>query len=100
MKSNSWTKEWLVIAHSDYDNTWSALTIALTFKQASAFINNARYLNRLEKSLVKLITVTDFANMQAICPPFPPATGAVPWTPKQIREYDQQQLNQLPQALL
>ena len=64
MKSTSWTKEWLVIAHSDYDNTWSALTIPLTFKQASAFIHNARYLNRLEKGLVKLVTVTEFATMQ------------------------------------
>ena len=100
MKSTSWTKEWLVIAHSDYDNSWSALTIPCTFKQASAFINNARYLNRLEKGLVKLVTVSEFASMQSICPPFPPATGAVPWTAKQIREYDQEQLNKLPQALI
>lgn len=64
MKSNSWKKEWLVIAHSDYDNTWSELTIPLTFKQASAFIHNARYLNRLEKGLVKLVTVSEFANLQ------------------------------------
>jgi hypothetical protein len=64
MKSNSWKKEWLVISHSDYDNTWSELTIPLTFKQASAFIHNARYLNRLEKGLVKLVTVTEFASMQ------------------------------------
>jgi hypothetical protein len=40
------------------------------------------------------------ASLQTISPPFPPATGAVPWTPKEIREYDQQQRNQLPQALL
>jgi hypothetical protein len=40
------------------------------------------------------------ASLQTISPPFPPATGAVPWTPKQIREYDLQQRNQLPQALL
>lgn len=65
MKSTSWKKEWLVIAHSDYDNTWSALTIPCTFKQASAFINNARYLSRLEKGLVKLVTVTDFAKTNA-----------------------------------
>ena len=64
MKSNSWKKEWLVISHSDYDNTWSELTIPLTFKQASAFIHNARYLNRLEKGLVKLVTVIEFASMQ------------------------------------
>jgi hypothetical protein len=64
MKSTSWKKEWLVISHSDYDNTWSELTIPLTFKQALAFIHNARYLNRLEKGLVKLVTVSEFASMQ------------------------------------
>jgi hypothetical protein len=64
MKSTSWKKEWLVISHSDYDNTWSELTIPLTFKQASAFIHNARYLSRLEKGLVKLVTVTEFDSMQ------------------------------------
>lgn len=64
MKSNSWKKEWLVISHSDYDNTWSELTIPLTFKQASAFIHNARYLNRLEKGLVKLVTVSEFSSTQ------------------------------------
>jgi hypothetical protein len=30
--------------------------------------------------------------------PFPPATGAVPWTAKQIKEYAQQQRAQLPEA--
>ena len=64
MKSNSWKKEWLVISLSDYDNTWSELTIPLTFKQASAFIHNARYLSRLEKGLVKLVTVSEFASTQ------------------------------------
>jgi hypothetical protein len=32
--------------------------------------------------------------------PFPPATGAVPWTAKQIKEYAQQQRAQLPEAPL
>jgi hypothetical protein len=30
--------------------------------------------------------------------PFPPATGAVPWTAKQIKQYNQQQRNQIPDA--
>ncbi len=30
--------------------------------------------------------------------PFPPATGAVPWTAKQIKEHAQQQRAQLPEA--
>jgi hypothetical protein len=32
--------------------------------------------------------------------PFPPPTGPVPWTAKQVREYAQQQRNQLPEAPL
>jgi hypothetical protein len=32
--------------------------------------------------------------------PFPPATGPVPWTAKQVREYEAQQRNQLPEAPL
>ena len=64
MKSNSWKKEWLVIAHSDYDNTWSALTIPCTFKQASAFINNARYASRYERGLIRFVTVSEFEQMQ------------------------------------
>ena len=30
--------------------------------------------------------------------PFPPATGAVPWTAKQIKEYAQQQREQLQES--
>ena len=63
MKSNSWKKEWVVISYSDYDNTWSELTIPLTFKQASAFIHNARYLKRLKEGLVKMVTLEDFAKI-------------------------------------
>jgi hypothetical protein len=32
--------------------------------------------------------------------PFPPPTGPVPWTAKQLREYAQQQRNKLPEAPL
>jgi len=32
--------------------------------------------------------------------PFPPATGAMPWTANQIKEYAQQQRQQLPESPL
>lgn len=32
--------------------------------------------------------------------PFPPATGPVPWTSKQIKDHAQQQRAQLPEAPL
>ena len=31
--------------------------------------------------------------------PFPPASGPVPWTKKQVREYKQKQLDELPESL-
>jgi len=30
--------------------------------------------------------------------PFPPATGAVPWTKKQIKEYEQKKLDETEEA--
>ena len=64
MKSTSWKKEWVVISHSDYDNTWSELTIPLTFKQASDFIHHGRYTNRMNKGLVAMVTLDEFGRMQ------------------------------------
>jgi hypothetical protein len=63
MKSTSWKKEWVVITHSDYDNTWVELTIPCTFKQACAFINHPRYASRYERGLIKFVTVSEFAKM-------------------------------------
>ncbi len=59
MKSTSWKKEWLVISHSDYDNTWYSLTIPLTFKQASKFVCHGQYLSRFEKGTIKIVTLND-----------------------------------------
>ena len=49
-------------------------------------------LNRKSLKWTSVMTLTNW--------PFPPATGAVPWTAKQIKEYAQQQLKQLPEAPL
>ncbi len=49
-------------------------------------------LSLLKKNLMIAMTLTNW--------PFPPATGAVPWTAKQIKEYAQQQRAQLPEAPL
>jgi len=63
MKSTSWKKEWLVIAHSDYDNSWHPLTIHLTLKQAMAFAHDARYIHRLDKGKIKVVTDDEFEKM-------------------------------------
>jgi len=47
-------------------------------------------LSLLKKNLMIAMTLTNW--------PFPPATGAVPWTPKQIKEYAQQQRSNIPES--
>jgi len=47
-------------------------------------------LSLLKKKWMTAMTLTNW--------PFPPATGAVPWTVKQVKEYAQQQRNQLPES--
>ena len=49
-------------------------------------------LSLLKKNLMTAMTLTNF--------PFPPSTGAVPWTAKQIKEYAQQQRAQTEDATL
>ena len=49
-------------------------------------------LNLLKKKWMTAMTLTNW--------PFPPATGAVPWTAKQIKAYQQAQRAQLPESPL
>jgi len=49
-------------------------------------------LSLLKKKWMTAMTLTNW--------PFPPATGAVPWTAKQIKAYQQAQRAQLPEAPL
>ena len=66
MKSKSWKKEYIVINYSDYDNTWSILTIPLTVKQAYNFLVVGRYLSRFDKDLIKIVTLTEWEKMQEV----------------------------------
>jgi hypothetical protein len=61
MKSNAWKKDYLVVMHNDYDNTWRDLTIPLTFMQAIKFIR-ARKLNvALSQNRVQIVTLTQWS---------------------------------------
>jgi hypothetical protein len=57
-----------------------------------AAIATGQELNLLKKKWMIAMTLTNW--------PFPPATGAVPWTAKQIKEYNQAQRAQLPESPL
>ena len=60
MKSNSWKKDFLVILHSDYDNTWFLRTIPLTLKQAVKFVYAKRWDVALEAGRVRIVTVEEY----------------------------------------
>ena len=60
MKSNSWKKDFLVILHSDYDNTWLLRTIPLTLKQAVKFVYAKRWDVALEAGRVRIVTVEEY----------------------------------------
>jgi hypothetical protein len=61
MKNTAWRKDYLVVLHSDYDDTWRDLTKPLTFMQAIRFIR-ARKLNAaLSANRAQIVTLTQWA---------------------------------------
>jgi hypothetical protein len=63
MKNTAWKKDYLVVLHSDYDDTWRNLTIPCTFMQAIRFIR-ARKLNyALNKNTVRIVTLSEWETL-------------------------------------
>lgn len=63
MKSTSWKKDYLVVIHSDYDNTWSDRTIPLTLMQAIKYARVRGLMHGIEKGTVKIVTRAEFATL-------------------------------------
>ena len=63
MKNTAWKKEFVVVMHSDYDNTWSVKTIPLTLKQAVHFVYAKRWNLALDKGTVRIVTMDELATM-------------------------------------
>jgi hypothetical protein len=63
MKSTSWKKDFVVVMHSDYDNTWSVKTIPLTLKQAVQFVYAKRWNLALDKGTVRIVTLAESATL-------------------------------------
>jgi hypothetical protein len=63
MKSTSWKKDYVVVMHSDYDNTWSVKTIPLTLKQAVQFVYAKRWNLALDKGTVRIVTMAELATL-------------------------------------
>lgn len=63
MKNNSWKKDYLVVIHSDYDNTWSNRTIPLTLMQAIKYARVKGLMHGIEKGTVKIVTTAEFSTL-------------------------------------
>jgi hypothetical protein len=63
MKNTAWKKDYLVVMHSDYDNTWSHKTIPCTFMQALRFIRAKGWTHALDKDTVRIVTLSEWANL-------------------------------------
>jgi hypothetical protein len=60
MKNTAWKKDYLVVLHSDYNDTWRDLTIPCTFMQAIRFVR-ARKLNlALSQNRAQIVTLTQW----------------------------------------
>jgi hypothetical protein len=63
MKSTSWQKKWIVVMHSDYDNTWSDKTIPCTLMQAIRFMQAKRWNRDMDKGTVRIVTLDEWATL-------------------------------------
>jgi hypothetical protein len=64
MKSNAWKKDYLVIRHNDYDDTWADRTIPLTYLQAVKFISSHSWHHYAVKGSVRIVTIAEFETIK------------------------------------
>jgi hypothetical protein len=60
MKSTAWKKDYLVVIHSDYDNTWRDLTVPLTFMQAIRFVRAKGW---TDSKSVRIVNLSEWAKL-------------------------------------
>ena len=64
MKNIAWKKDFVVVMHSDYDNTWIDKTIPCTLKQAVKFVYAKRWSHALDKGTVRILSTADWAKLK------------------------------------
>jgi len=66
MKSNAWKKDYIVIRHNDYDDTWTDRTIPLTYLQAVKFISSNNWNHYEVKGSVRIVTLAEFETIRTL----------------------------------
>lgn len=76
----------------------AALKLALEALWTTANPKAEEAIAAIEAALAQGETSSPRAAQEPVAWPFPPATGAVPWTKQQEKAYEQQKQQQLPAA--
>jgi hypothetical protein len=63
MKSTSWKKHYVVILHSDYDNTWIVRTKSLTLNQAIKYATVKNLHGGIAAGTVKIVSLEELKEM-------------------------------------
>ena len=63
MKNTAWKKDYLVVIHSDYDDTWRDMTNPCTFKQAIHFVCHKRFVSAMDRGAIRIVTLSEFATL-------------------------------------
>ena len=63
MKNTAWRKDYLVIIHSDFDNTWRDMTNPCTFKQAIHFVCHKRFKPSMDRGTIRIVTLKEFETL-------------------------------------
>jgi hypothetical protein len=63
MKSKAWQKNWIVVMHDDFNNTWTDKTIPLTELQAIRFVIAKHWTHAISKGTVRIVTLAEWATL-------------------------------------
>jgi len=62
MKSK-WQKNWIVVMHDDYNNTWMDKTRPLTLLQAVRFVIAKHWTQSVSKGTVRIVSLAEWSNL-------------------------------------
>jgi hypothetical protein len=63
MKNNAWKKDWFVVMHEDYDNTWTNKTKPLTYLQAIRFVSANNWNRAMDKGTVRIVSSDELSTL-------------------------------------
>jgi hypothetical protein len=63
MKSKAWQKNWIVVMHDDFNNTWTDKTVPCTELQAIRFVIAKHWTHAVSKGTVRIVSLAEWATL-------------------------------------